>query len=84
MGRSSLLLLLALRAPVRGVLGAVGSLAMLSGLVCLVLALAGQDLLMVVSGIIGLGVWYMSVALRWSYDSAVLRRAPEGESMHLF
>jgi|tagenome__1003787_1003787.scaffolds.fasta_scaffold20852307_2 hypothetical protein len=83
MGRSSLLLLLAMRSPVHGILGAVGSLAMLGGLVCLVLAISGKGILMVAAGVIGLGIWYGSTVLRWSYDSAVLRRAPDGEYLHL-
>jgi membrane-bound ClpP family serine protease len=83
MRRSSLLLMLALREPVHGILGLIGYAAMVVGLVCLTLALTGSGLPMVVSGLVGLGVWYGTIRLRWTYDTAVLRRTPPGEQLYL-
>jgi hypothetical protein len=83
MRRSPLLLMLALREPVHGILGLIGYLAMLIGLTCITLALIGSGLPMVVSGLVGLAVWYGTVWLRWTYDSAVLRRTPPGEQLYL-
>jgi hypothetical protein len=83
MRRSPPLMMLALREPVHGILGLIGYLGMVSGLVCLALAVSGSGLPMVVSGVFSLGVWYGTVRLRWTYDSAVLRRTPPGEQLYL-
>jgi hypothetical protein len=46
--------------------------------------LDGGGFVYFVVGIVGFVAWYGSMAIRWGYDSSVLRRVPEGESLHLF
>lgn len=82
--RMPLLLMLGCRDAVHGLFGVVGRLGMIALLVGVVMVLDGGGFVYFVVGAVGFAAWYGSRALRWGYDSSVLRRVPEGESLHLF
>mgnify|MGYP006961463225 CR=1 FL=1 len=83
MSRVPFLLLLGLRAPVHGLVGFAGRIGLIVGLVCLILALDGSGFTYLLAAAAGFIVWWLSSAIRWSYDTTVLRHVPEGESIHL-
>lgn len=84
MSRMPFLLLLGFRSPVHGLLGVAGRIGLIAGLVCGVLAMSGDGLMYLAIAVCGFAVWYASMALRWGYDTTVLRNVPEGENVHLF
>lgn len=83
MGRSSFVTLLAFRGLVQGVLSLIGGVAFLTGLISSVVALSGGGLTAGFYGVAGFIVWYVAFWLRFEYDTAVLRRTPEGQQIHL-
>ena len=83
MSRMPFLLLLGLRAPVHGLVGFAGRIGLIVGLVCALLGLDGAGFDFLLAAAAGFVVWYLSTAIRWGYDTTVLRHVPEGESIHL-
>lgn len=84
MNRSGFLLFMALRGPVRFVLGIFGAIGLLGGLICLILALMGGKLMLGLTGVALLYMWWLTFRGRFEYDRAVLRRVPEGLELTLF
>lgn len=83
MGRLGFLALLALRGPVRLVLGLAGAVGLLGGLVILVLTLAHGGVLRGLLGATLVGVWFLAFWGRFEYDRAVVKRAPPDQAFHL-
>ena len=83
MGHSGFLLFLALRGPVRFVLGLAAAVGLLGGLVLLVLTLSNGGF---VRGVVGFGllfVWWLAYCGRFEFDRAVLRRTPPDQTFYL-
>lgn len=84
MNRTPFLLLLGFRSPVHSFLNIAGRVGLIAGLVCMILAMDGGGISYLAIAAGGFLVWYLSLSLRWGYDTAVLHRVPEGENIHLF
>lgn len=83
MGHSGFLVLLALRGPVRFVLGLAAAFSLLGGLVLLVLTLSNGGFL---RGLIGIGcvfLWWLVCCGRFEFDRAILRRTPSDQSFYM-
>lgn len=83
MGRSSFVALLAFRGLVQGVLSLIGGAAFMTGLIISIYALMGGGVSAGFYGLAGFVVWYLVFWLRYEYDTAVLRRTPAGQQVHL-
>lgn len=83
MGRSSFVTLLAFRGLVQGVLSLIGGAAFMVGLISAIVALMGGGLTAGFYGVAGFVVWYLAFWARFEYDTAVLRRTPDGQQIHL-
>ena len=83
MGRSSFMTLLMIRPIVKGLLELSGYAGFLAGLVCLIYFLMGGGLSFGFYGVVGFIVYWVSFWLSFEYDTAVLSRAPAGQSIHL-
>lgn len=84
MNRTPFLLLLGFRSPVHSFLNIAGRVGLIAGLVCMILAMDGGGISYLAVAAGGFIVWWLSSAIRWSYDTTVLRHVPEGENIHLF
>ena len=83
MGRSSFMALLMIRPIVKGLLELSGGAGFLVGLVCLIYFLMGGGVSFGFYGVAGFVVYWVSFWLSFEYDTAVLRRTPDGQSIHL-
>lgn len=83
MGRSGFLLFLALRGPVRFVLGLAAAVGLLGGLVLIVLTLSNGGFMRGLVGVGLLGVWWFAYCGRFEFDRAILRRTPPDQTFYM-
>lgn len=83
MAHAEFLTFLAMRGLVRFVLGLVGSISLLTGLVLIVLSLSNGGVSRGLLGFFLIILWWLAIYGRFTYDRAILRRAPSDCTFHL-
>jgi hypothetical protein len=76
MAHTEFLTFLAMRGLVRFILGLVGSISLLTGLVLIVLSLSNGGVSRGLLGFSLIGLWWLALYIRFTYDRAILRHVP--------